>query len=213
VSALPSAHEIAHALGEDALTIQGEREVRIAHRRAGLAAELRAAALTYAAASVPVFPCGSNKRPLIGRDKDGNGRPIPRSGGLYKATTDESRIRAWWRAWPLAMIGMPTGSRSGQVVLDVDVKSGVNGFDTLRRNGWIIPSDAVEVKTPSGGSHFYFSVVTGEKIGNSAGKLGPGLDIRGEGGYVILPPSRPSLDGPDYSFAEWMEVRVYGRFA
>lgn len=147
----------------------------------------------FAENNIPTFPCGWDKRPLIKNWRE-------------TATTDRRQIEAWSRKWPLSMIGVPMGQRSQRACLDVDCKNGVDGFATLRTNGWIIPTDAIEVRTPSGGAHFYFRYTGAER--NSAGKLGPGLDIRGEGGYVIVPPSRPSLNGPDYHYAEGQELEM-----
>lgn len=149
--------------------------------------ELVTWAKRYAARGIPVFPVSGKKVPLVKWKETGG-------------TTDPDQISAWWKAWPLAMIGAPTGSRSGLVVLDIDTKNGCNGFETMRERGWTIPPDVPEIVTPSGGSHFYFRA--DGAIRNSAGKIGPGIDVRGEGGMVILPPSRPSLEGADYSFRE-----------
>jgi hypothetical protein len=110
------------------------------------------------------------------------------SGGFKKATTDLDAIRFWWTRWPKSNIGMPTGAWSGVVVLDVDPdKGGFETFQALIRRYGVLPSTRV-VHTGGGGLHFYF-VHPGIYTRNSAGKLGPGLDIRGDGGYVLLPPS------------------------
>jgi hypothetical protein len=138
------------------------------------------AALGYARRGRPVFPCHwqdeRRKRPLI-------------EGGFHAATTEEARIREWWRRWPDALIGIPTGRDTGFIVLDIDRKNGVNGFDALDALGRSILPDTPMVHTASGGLHVYFDP-SGQEIRNSAGKLGTGLDVRGEGGYVIV----PSLD-------------------
>ncbi len=134
-------------------------------------------ALAYAKMSIPVFPC-----------KPGGKEPLTRNG-FKDATTDPDRIRAWWSRWPDANIAMPTGKRSGLVVVDVDPKHG--GYDSLaelHEAGHELPLTAT-IKTGGGGVHHYFNYPGGVEIRNSAGKLGPGLDIRGEGGYVIVPPS------------------------
>jgi hypothetical protein len=149
----------------------------------------------YAAQGLPVFPINPvNKVPRVewGIDKD----------GTTEASTDPKRIVEWWQRWSFSMIGMPTGSRSGYVVLDIDQKNNRDGFATLAANGWDIPRSAVKVRTPSGGAHFYFRLQPGQKIGTNASKIGDGIDIRGEGGLVILPPSRRRIDGPDYHFVE-----------
>ncbi len=150
--------------------------------------ELMAAALAYAGKGLPVFPvamAGKTKRPLV-RWKEG-------------ATTDADTIAAWWRRWPLAMIGMPTGARSGLVVLDVDRKGGVDGLANLRAVG-VDPYALTPViaRTPSGGLHFYMRY--NGPVRNSAGLLCEGVDVRGDGGMVILPPSLPDILGETY---EW----------
>ena len=136
------------------------------------------AVLAHAAKSRPVFPCGPDKSPLTAH-------------GFKDATTDASIITAWWRDHPDALIGMPTGTASGVFVLDVDMKNGHDGEAALQelvaRHGPL--PDTVEAFTPSGGRHIYFRLPREAQIRSSAGKLGDGLDIRGEGGYVILPPS------------------------
>jgi hypothetical protein len=104
---------------------------------------------------------------------------------------DPINIKRWWRRWPNAVISMPTGQRSGAVVLDIDVKAGVNGFDTLADLDvglGALPETWV-THTPSGGVHVWFSVHPSVEIRNSQGGkgLGLGLDVRGDGGQVVLP--------------------------
>jgi hypothetical protein len=154
-------------------------------------------ALWYAEKSIPVFPC-----------KPGRKEPLT-SNGHKDATTDPERIRAWWSRWPDANIAMPTGKRSGEVVMDVDPEHG--GYDSLaelHEEGYELPLTATN-KTGGGGVHHRFRCPEGVEIRNSAGKLGPGLDIRGEGGYVIAPPSvtegpyevlhdRPLAEAPEW---------------
>lgn len=157
--------------------------------------ELIAWALAYAANGIPVLPAFKKK-------------PAP---GLRwrNATRNPDLIRDYWSTWPLAQIATLTGEASGLVVLDIDRKNGVDGFETLRTAGFTIPPDAVEVVTPSIGSHFYFRYDPG--IATSAGRIGPGVDVRGRAGLVILPPSRARLDDADYHFAEGQELREPGR--
>lgn len=135
-----------------------------------------AAALGYAARGWPVFPCRRDKRPLV-------------RNGFRDATAELAQIEDWWRRWPQALVGGPTGKRSGLVVLDIDVKHPrAWGFDTLAELGLALLPDTPMAHTASGGLHVYFGC-TEREIGNSVGKhgLGPGLDVRGEGGYVIMP--------------------------
>jgi hypothetical protein len=102
------------------------------------------------------------------------------------ATSDEGRIRQWWTTWPDANIGIATGTGSGVFVIDVD---GPTGRSTLERwqqeRGWH-PETLTAIT--GRGSHLYFRQ-EGLKVPNSASKLGKGIDVRGDGGYVVAPPS------------------------
>jgi P4 family phage/plasmid primase-like protien len=158
----------------------------------GFDCKAEAAALDYAARGIPVFPC--NPHP---DKKQGSKKPLT-TRGFYDATTDPDQIRRWWAKWPEALIGMPTGERSGVFVLDVDVAEGVDGEASLmalqEREG-PLPETPIVI-TPRGGRHFVFRH-PGGKVKCSTSEIGDGLDIRGDGGYVILPPST-MLDGRDY---------------
>jgi Bifunctional DNA primase/polymerase, N-terminal/AAA domain len=147
--------------------------------------EILQAALSYAARGWLIFPCDPRTK-----------RPVTEHG-LHDATKDENQIRAWWTRWPGAMIGMRTGPESGVWVTDLDVGEGVDGVSALERlaeDKEAIP-ETITTRTPRGGRHLFFKWVDG--IRNSAGKISDGVDVRGEGGYVILPPSRRS-DGKHY---------------
>lgn len=109
-------------------------------------------------------------------------------GGLTKATTDRIQIEKWWDRFPASSIGIVTGKPSGLVALDIDKDKG--GFDSLAQlvdKIGAIP-DTLTQKTGGGGRHYFFSTPT-VTIRNSAGRLGSGIDIRGDGGYVVVPPS------------------------
>ena len=138
----------------------------------------RDAALAYASAGIPVFPCRQDKRPLV-------------SGGFKSATSDPAKVGEYWDRWPDALIGMPTGERSGIFALDLDIDRDTGehvGEASLAAAGLAEVLDgAIEVRTPSGGRHFYFRH-DGE-LRNSAGRLGRKIDVRGEGGYVCVPGS------------------------
>ena len=105
---------------------------------------------------------------------------------LVRATPEETE--AAFHANPGAGLGFVTGANSGLSVLDIDLKNGgVPSMDALvRRYGALPPTPAVI--TGSGGYHYYFKYPE-SGLRNSAGKLGDGLDIRAEGGYVVAPPS------------------------
>jgi putative DNA primase/helicase len=137
-----------------------------------------AAALEYSSArNWPIFPCNSRKVPLI-------------KAFAANATTDLVQLWGWWAKWPWALPALPTGRPSGVVVLDIDVKEPrAYGFDTLETLGLShLPETPIAI-TPSGGCHIYFACHPVVEIRNSVGKygLGPGVDIRGEGGLVVLP--------------------------
>lgn len=143
-----------------------------------------AAALDYAQRrGWPVFPCRwrgeARKRPLTLR-------------GLHDASRDPGQILCWWGQWPEALIGLPTG-RATAIVVDVDRENGIDGLDTLDELGAAILPETPLVHTPSGGLHMYFQA-PGYAIRNTAGArgcgLGRGLDLRGDGGYVIAPAPR-----------------------
>jgi hypothetical protein len=105
--------------------------------------------------------------------------------GCLDASLDSAQVRAWWERWPDANVGIATGA--GLVVIDVDPRSG--GDDAmvdLRRSLGALP-DTIEALTGGGGRHVYLS--TPVEVRNSAGTLGAGVDVRGDGGYVVAPPS------------------------
>jgi hypothetical protein len=137
-----------------------------------------AAALRYAEQGLPVFPCKNDpanpkqhKAPLT-------------EHGFKDAKTDAGVIRRWWKRWPNALIGLPTGKITGIAVLDLDRKNGKDGFaavpDWERRT-------PVIARTPSGGAHLYFKNADGLYCTDS--KIAPGVDTRADGGYAVLPPS------------------------
>ena len=162
------------------------------------------AALAYAGRGVPVFPC-----------ERGAKRPLTRNGHC-DATTDRRAIERWWRRQPAANIGLPTGEKSGIVVLDVDVDDGgLESLAKLEREGAPLPKTA-RARTGGGGFHLFFRYPRGTEIRNTAGLLGPGLDVRGEGGYVVVPPSRTQgpyewVDRSPLAEASWLIDRLTER--
>jgi putative DNA primase/helicase len=105
--------------------------------------------------------------------------------GLQSATTDPDVIEDWWDTWPGANLGVCTGN--GLFVLDVDPGHGGDDSLALLQQTYGTLPDTVTCLTGGGGLHLWFTTTT--PIGNSAGLLGKGLDIRGDGGYVVMPPS------------------------
>jgi len=136
-------------------------------------------ALNYVALGLPVFPTKPDKRPYT-------------LHGFKDASTDPAQIRAWWKVWPDAGIGIPTGKASGWLVLDIDIDKGgdANLSALVEQHGDLPPTG--HAKTPRNGDHFYFKFPADVEVRNSESKIGKGIDIRGEGGYVVAPGCDPS---------------------
>jgi hypothetical protein len=144
--------------------------------------KLVAAIQQYVARGWPVFPCKPNKQPYT-------------PNGFHDATTDIDQIVEWWSQHPTALIGVPTGPGSGFWVVDIDMKKGKDGLATLleftnERNGeW---SDQwLAQKTPTGGYHLLFKWDDALPVHNRTSVIckDSGVDIRGDGGYIIVAPS------------------------
>jgi putative DNA primase/helicase len=151
------------------------------------------AALAYAAKGWAVLPIAPNtKRPLSAH-------------GVKDATTDPVTIAGWWTATPDANIGIAAGAGSGITVLDIDDKSGKNGFATLDRLGATDRPGTVWQATPSGGTQeiYRHDPRITNRVGGTATEF-TGLDTRNDGGYVLVPPS--TIDGKPY---QWI-ARPFG---
>tara|TARA_B100001989_G_C24550011_1_gene473717 strand:- start:3181 stop:3609 length:429 start_codon:yes stop_codon:yes gene_type:complete len=123
-------------------------------------------ALDYSAHGFAVFP-------LRPRTK------IPLTpNGFKNATKNPEQIKSWWALFPDANIGIATGKVSGLWVLDVDGEYP----DSLP----ILPSPTVKTAK---GYHYYFICPTDEKIQSRSRIEGQAIDVRGDGGYVVAPPS------------------------
>lgn len=139
--------------------------------------------------------------------------PLTRNG-WKDASTVEAKILALWRRSPVAGIGVATGKPSGIVVIDVDPSSGgEDGFSELAGKLGN-PGQTVRVLTPRHGYHLWYRAPS-VPISCSAGKLAPGVDVRGDGGYVVAPPTtRPDGTGWRWSGKspladlqdEWLEA-------
>jgi Bifunctional DNA primase/polymerase, N-terminal/AAA domain/Primase C terminal 1 (PriCT-1) len=145
-------------------------------------------AISYAEKGFQVFPCRpKSKKPAT-------------PNGFKDATMDEQTILGWWEQNPQYNIAVATGKASGFVVLDVD---GDAGEQTIRERGLHIPA-TVLVRTGNGWHH-WFAYPEGEGLRNSVGILGKGLDIRGDGGFVVVPPS-VHPDGEAYEWGVSLEA-------
>lgn len=135
-----------------------------------------------ASAGVPVFPCvPGQKRPLTPR-------------GFHDATTDLAQITQWWTRWPEANLGLPTGAVSGVVVVDVDVREQVDGRESMRRalDAGRVGMPVFTVVSPSGGRHGYYPA-TPDVVQRSWQAARVGVDFRGDGGYIVIPPSHTAV--------------------
>lgn len=151
------------------------------------------AALAYARAGIPVFPCWpGTKDPAT-------------SHGFYDATTDAEQVAYWWRRNPEANIAVRTGTVPGAGrgvdVLDIDAHATGSGFpvlQALRRSG-LIDQWAHAVRSPSGGLHLYYPADPGRPQ-RMWTRPGSHVDLRAGGGYIMTVPSRLIVDGQPRSY-------------
>ena len=162
-------------------------------------------ALAYARRGWHVFPLHHiiDGRCSCGKSKCGrNSGKHPRTRhGLKDATIDEQTVKTWWKRWPAANIGLPTGQVSGFVVLDIDPEHG--GEESLRqleKEHNKLPDTPISL-TGGGGQHLLFAYpahIDGQGMPNRVA-LREGLDVRADGGYIVAPPST-HISGRNY---EW----------
>jgi hypothetical protein len=126
--------------------------------------------------------------------------PIARHG-LHDATTDQRIIWGWWDRWPWANVAIATGAPSGLIVVDIDpAKDATQSLTRLQSLMGSLPP-TLTATTGGGGWHLFFAH-PGVEISNTAGRLPgvpdplPGLDLRGDGGYVVAAPSRHASGRP-----------------
>ncbi|MGX4658468.1 bifunctional DNA primase/polymerase [Micromonospora sp. SCSIO 07396] len=174
-------------------------------------------ALTYAARGWPVFMLARSKRPVAncqpcadaGPDHDRDTCSCLTCHGFYAASTDPDRVAAIVGAVPTGQLALRTGAASGTVVVDVDPAHG--GRDTMNAliAAGLLPPTAYVV-TGSGGLHLYYRH-PGQPVQCSQGKpgqgLGPGIDVKADGGYVVLPPSVHPRTGRPYQWAPRREMQ------
>jgi hypothetical protein len=147
-----------------------------------------ASALTYAARGWLVLPVQPNGKAPLG---------ALASRGLHDATTDAVTIRRWWTEAQDANVGIGTGAASGLVVLDVDPRHGGDrALAELEQKYGSLPA-TIRARTGGGGAHAFFSYpIAPGGVRNAVGIGGhAGLDLRGDGGYIVAPPSRHASGG------------------
>lgn len=171
------------------------------------------AALEYAARGWLVFPTHSVSEARCSCGSvacNAPGKHPRTANGVHAASTDPSQLASWWQRWPDASVALACGPVSGVLVLDVDPRHG--GDDSiealeLRRPDGPLPRTLTSM-TGGGGRHLFFkwpADVRGE-LRNRVGWL-PGVDVRGHGAYVLLPPST-HLSGQRYQWEEGGEDEI-----
>lgn len=150
-------------------------------------------ALELAFTGIPVFPCAVNKSPAIGKSKGGR--------GFLDASSDETEVRRLFGLVPKAkLVGVPTGPDSGFDVLDLDYRHGAGEWEM--ENAHRLPETRTH-STMNGGRHMLFQHVDGVRNSASKKELAPGVDVRGDGGYIIHPPSYGYVRISDAEIAPW----------
>lgn len=125
--------------------------------------------------------------------------------GWEDGTTDEITIRSWWARWRGTNVAIVTGTVSGIVVLDVDPRhGGDHSLRALEAKHGPLP-DTLKAQTGGGGTHLFFTYPSDRKIGCPVGFV-DGLDVRGDGGFVVAAPSTHSSGG-SYSWGGEPDVR------
>ncbi|MEV0351550.1 bifunctional DNA primase/polymerase [Nonomuraea sp. NPDC050680] len=168
------------------------------------------AMLSYAAHGWPVFVLSSSKAPLRNCDRCRDEHVTPEQmetcpcltcHGFYAATTDPERIRAMDHRVPRGLVAIRTGGPSGTVVIDVDAPGGLKTMAKLDEGG-ILPG-TVTAATGSGGLHLVYRH-PGVRIPSGVGKAGPQIDVKADGGYIVVAPSLHPRTGQPY---RWMNDR------
>ena len=153
-----------------------------------------------------IFPCLPGlKKPAISRWQ-------------IDATTDQDQIAAWWAEQPDYNVALATGPASGVFAVDVDSPEAEHELARLEAEHGTIPSTTETVT--SRGRHLFFRWSDKNPVRNTAGKIAPGIDTRGQGGFTLMPPSlHPS--GKRYAWSvdsaravaeapDWLLARITG---
>jgi hypothetical protein len=172
------------------------------------------AALGYAAHGWEIFPAPPGEKKSHKSAEHSNGK-------RWGATKDPEQIRRDWRKWPGANVGIPTGPENGFFVLEVDTIVGGHAADgnvalrDLESQHGPLP-ETLKGASPSGSVHYYFKYPDDIEIKNSASAIAPGIDVRGDGGMVIAPPSvKPDVgryvwlsDAPIADAPQWVLDKI-----
>ena len=156
---------------------------------------LQAAAALLAKYGWTIFPAPPGEKKSYKSASHSDGRK-------WGKTRDEAEIREDWQRWPHADIGVPTGEDNGFLVIEGDIKGGIDGVANFRKlmedHGGSIGT--LMALSPTGSTHWFFKYPEGAIIRNSTSAIAPNVDIRAEGGMVIVPPSYHKSGGT----REWL---------
>jgi hypothetical protein len=146
--------------------------------------------IDYVARGWPVFPCHSIERGRctckLGEKCDNPGKHPLTQHGFKDASTDLNMIKGWMAHYPNANWALPTGPQTGFTVIDIDPRhGGYDSFQLLQQQRGAMP-DTLRSATGGGGRHLFYTHPLGFVIPSTRGWM-PGIDIRSDGGYVILP--------------------------
>ncbi|MDO8396406.1 MAG: bifunctional DNA primase/polymerase [Bradyrhizobium sp.] len=161
-----------------------------------------AAALFYAQLGHTVFPVPPGEKKSHKSKKHSGGQN-------WGQTRLPEEVRRDFSQWPNANVGLPTGSHTGFFVVEADTVQGhaVDGIASLtalqEKYGPLPPTRTA--RSPSGSVHYYFKLPPGVEIKNSASSIAPGVDVRGEGGMVVAPPSIKPGRGR-YEWTDWRAI-------
>lgn len=187
-----------------------------------MSGERKRAALAYAGRGWRVFPlhwiredgscsCDHKNPARCSRDEPkGWGKHPLTEHGFKDASADPQQVERWWDRWPEANIGIATGAESGLVVLDVDPPEGFEQLSRIEQHHGAIPP-TLTARSGRGGRHYYLAH-PGGRVSNREdllqerrfGSASAGIDVRGDGGYILAPPSRNAAGA--YVWAELEET-------
>lgn len=163
------------------------------------------AAQEYALRKWAVFPVHGivHGRCTCGKaDCSNPGKHPAVNNGFHSATTNPIQIEFWWGKHPAWNIGIATGKVSGIFVVDLDISPTKDGFASLKalENVHGPVGATATVNTGGGGMHLYFEMPEID-LSSGVGSLGPGIDIRANGGYAVAPPSS-HISGKFYTWSD-----------
>lgn len=170
--------------------------------------------LDYVARGWWIFPCHSIRRGQctcqLGISCQDSGKHPLTTKGFQDASKDPNVVRAWMDRWPFANWALATGHINGLITIDIDPRNG--GFDSFEQYEEARPDGplpgTLRSFTGGGGSHLFFGYPPDATIKGSQSKWMPGVDIKSDGGYVILPEAEHKTGGR-YKWINWHDQPVW----